>query len=147
LNQNYTTYKRIAKVNVPADPQTWAENKIKMINRGEAADIDNFVLNELGTTTTNKLAFDKITKDNFIDAITELEEQASEQKFELKDAIIFISPSVAAAIVKSKVESVNLNLETVSANIKRVLDDYSVVKAGIDKYGYQMIALLPTAFS
>lgn len=147
LNKNHTTYDRIAKINIPADPQTWAENKIKMINRDEAADIDDFVLNELGTTTANKLAFAKITEDNFIDAITQLEEQAAEQKFELKDAIIFISPSVATAIVKSKVQSVNLNLENVSANVKRVLDDYSVVKAGIDKYGYQMIALLPTAFS
>lgn len=146
LTEAFTSYTKIAKINSAAE--AWAENKITVLEAIEAETYDEFVLNKICNGLVNKYSSPvKITKDNLVIEFKKLEKEAKKLKFKLKNCIILISPSVVATIVNSNISTSVSTIENTNITIRKLFNKYTTVEADIDDVGYQIVALLPSAFA
>lgn len=145
LDQNWTVYNRIDKVDMEADE--WASNKMRMVDRQKGRRIDDYVLDVISTNTEIiNITPVTITKDNLVEIFKDLEIKADNQKFDLQTAYIFVSPKLMSVILNSKLSTGSYSIDETGAVVYDVLG-YRIIQARLDKYQTQLIALPMQAVS
>ncbi|ASP28238.1 hypothetical protein SCORR_v1c04660 [Spiroplasma corruscae] len=144
LTENFTSYTKILPENIPGP--NWAENKMIVIERQEAAKYDAFALKTICEGVKNFMEYEEVNEKNFISIFKKIEKEAKKHKFEVSNAIFLISPKIATIIANSKLNSLSYDLENTSIVINQILNKYYCVEADIDDYGYDIIALVPSAY-
>ncbi|WP_338985604.1 hypothetical protein [Spiroplasma endosymbiont of Diplazon laetatorius] len=144
LSENFTLYTKIDAVNIPGP--NWAANKMMTIERQEAKAYDDHALKTICNGVKNTIPFQEVTKDNFIEVFKKIEKQAKKDKWLISDGLLLISPKIATLVAQSKLNQLTQSLENTSIIINTILNKYNCVECDVDEYGYDIVALLPSAY-